>query len=402
MRGSFLIIVSLGVFGLAFGKTSKPAKPASSAPKIPANKRKTEAKAEKKGNILSAVGDLIVWATKGNECPLSADFAKKIAENKLFTEKTCGNEYNQRMVKAILKIHQKLEALRKENPKAASSKLQGGGYDATLGTWGQKVPFSLGSTKTVEFAVDDQPHCSGATFTAVMTMIQDVGNGSIFNSMSDEQLRNFSPAEIEPLLVTAAKKEGKKIPVTVPGSNKLTLVTAADFQKNRNNPKLPQYKVILDDHGVYGIVNNNQDGFRDVSRNLKSWAIAKSVNSSSTSIKPGTENFKNACPGDIMQWDRVSKGGHSGVFLGEVDGKVYFWSANQSTKGYGVTCEAATDMKPKIERITNPYALAAIPPYTGQPNLAGPQSPEKVQALMEKLPADEAEVLRAASHQETK
>ena len=188
-------------------------------------------------------------------------------------------------------------------------------------------------------------YCSGATFSAFMRTI-NVLDPAVFSGMTDKQLDNFTPG-------------------------------------------------LVDNHGIYGLINNDGSGVKDAASLMKAkgerYSFARIIESYDR------ENpFSNACAGDYIQFDRKErheipksklvsgfaisrKGrylGHSGVFLGtEINNEghkmAYFWSSNGDTRGYGVTCEPVAHLRPKIVRVTKPRNLQHIPEYSGLPNLKG-------------------------------
>lgn len=184
-------------------------------------------------------------------------------------------------------------------------------------------------------------YCSGATYTALIGTI-NVLSPEIFSLMSKKQLDNFTPG-------------------------------------------------LMDDHGLYGLVNNSGDGVRDAAKAMARFGdryrIAEIIDTNHA-VRP----FAKLCAGDYMQWDRKQRNeiseadyingfqangsGHSGVFLGveannEGQSMAYFWSSNGGTRGYGVTCEPVAHMSPKAIRFSNPKPLVHIPEYRAQAGLRG-------------------------------
>lgn len=184
-------------------------------------------------------------------------------------------------------------------------------------------------------------YCSGATYTALIGTI-NVLSPEIFSLMTKKQLDNFSPG-------------------------------------------------LMDNHGLYGLVNNSGDGVRDAAKAMARFGdryrIADIIDTNHA-VRP----LAKTCAGDYMQWDRkqrneISDGdyvkgfqsngsGHSGIFLGveannEGQAMAYFWSSNGGTRGYGVTCEPVAHMSPKVIRFNNPKPLVHIPEYRSQAGLSG-------------------------------
>lgn len=110
-----------------------------------------------------------------------------------------------------------------------------------------------------------------------------------------------------------------------------------------------------DNFGFWGAWNNNFEGAGDANRLIK---FGESITS-----------LHNACAGDFVNFNRKNGSGHSVVYLGQEDGKIYYWSSNKSTKGFGVSCEPISNIVQSataVTRITNPENVAKIESYSGQ------------------------------------
>lgn len=112
-----------------------------------------------------------------------------------------------------------------------------------------------------------------------------------------------------------------------------------------------------DNVGYWGAWKNDFGGVADANRMVQ---FGKDV------------PLNEACPGDMMKFSRTRRrGGHSVVFLGRDNGMIYYWSSNKSTAGYGVTCEAESNLvktgqyAPGIVRITNPKNIRNVEKFTG-------------------------------------
>jgi hypothetical protein len=110
-----------------------------------------------------------------------------------------------------------------------------------------------------------------------------------------------------------------------------------------------------DNFGFWGAWNNNYEGAGDANRLIK---FGNSIASLDT-----------ACAGDFVNFNRKNGSGHSVVYLGQEDGKIYYWSSNKSTRGFGVSCEPVTNLVQSataITRMTNPSNVANIENFSGQ------------------------------------
>jgi hypothetical protein len=110
-----------------------------------------------------------------------------------------------------------------------------------------------------------------------------------------------------------------------------------------------------DNFGFWGAWNNNYEGAGDANRLIKFGERITSLES--------------ACAGDFVNFNRKNKSGHSVVYLGQEDGKIYYWSSNKSTKGFGVSCEPVSNIvlsATAITRMTNPSNVANIENFSGQ------------------------------------
>ena len=110
-----------------------------------------------------------------------------------------------------------------------------------------------------------------------------------------------------------------------------------------------------DNLGFWGAWNNNYEGAGDANRLIK--------------FGDSIASLDRACAGDFVNFNRKNKSGHSVVYLGQEDGKIYYWSSNKSTKGFGVSCEPVSNIVQSataITRMTNPANVANIENYSGQ------------------------------------
>jgi len=320
-------------------------------PLIPSSTKHYERKNAEIESFWKKVGRFISFSPKEKEkgveeCPLSEDFAYLVASGKLLEtpidaenhiKNKCATEspYAKESLDEIVLIHKELSEMRKLNPKEPSLKKDGGGYNMERLNRGLKVQIPLSETCQVPANPSGKSHCSGALFTHSARLLFRVNQASASSKMSQKQLDNFIPRKISEVI---APKDSKG--------------RAISPEKN-----------ILDQYGYYGIVNNDGNGIRDVGDAFRKHKapISRAVNEHFS----GPKKFDNFCAGDWMQWDRPG-GGHSGVYLGRVKGKMYFWSSNTSTGGYGVTCEPEANLMPKGERLMSPENIAAIPEFNGE------------------------------------
>lgn len=188
------------------------------------------------------------------------------------------------------------------------SKIQpGGGYKYTgKGAQPTNQQITLGG-KTISTANRGVSYCSGASYTAFLKMV-DRMHPEVFQGMSKKKLQHFA------------------------------------FGHN-------------DNYGMWGAWNNSQNGVYDANR-LLPFGI-------------GFRDDGKACPGDYMKWGRTNgrTGGHSAVFLGNKNGRMYFWSSNKTTNGFGVSCERLDQIgRIDMVRVTNPQNLRHIAPFAGLRN----------------------------------
>ena len=110
-----------------------------------------------------------------------------------------------------------------------------------------------------------------------------------------------------------------------------------------------------DNFGFWGAWNNNYEGAGDANRLIK--------------FGEKVPSLKEACPGDFFNFNRKNGTGHSVVYLGQEGGKVYYWSSNKSTKGFGVSCypidKIVLNASP-ITRMTHPENVANIEKFSGK------------------------------------
>jgi hypothetical protein len=110
-----------------------------------------------------------------------------------------------------------------------------------------------------------------------------------------------------------------------------------------------------DNYGFWGAWNNNYEGAGDANRLIK--------------FGEKVPSLKEACAGDFFNFNRKNGTGHSVIYLGQEDGKVYYWSSNKSTKGFGVSCypidKIVLSASP-ITRMTHPENVANIEKYSGK------------------------------------
>lgn len=110
-----------------------------------------------------------------------------------------------------------------------------------------------------------------------------------------------------------------------------------------------------DNFGFWGAWNNNFHGTADANRLIK--------------FGDSIASLETACAGDFVNFNRKNKSGHSVVYLGQEDGKIYYWSSNKSTKGFGVSCEPVSNIvlsATAITRMTTPSNVANIENFSGQ------------------------------------
>lgn len=143
-----------------------------------------------------------------------------------------------------------------------------------------------------------------------------------------------------------------------------------------------------DNYGFWGAWNNNYEGAGDANRLIK---FGESVSS-----------LDSACAGDFVNFNRKNGSGHSVVYLGQEDGKIYYWSSNKSTKGFGVSCEPVSNIVQSataITRMTNPSNVANIEAYSGQnyahyykkkDNVPSNRTPEQDYLVEERSPASKS------------
>ena len=261
---------------------------------------------------------------KHGHCPLAAEFAEEIQNHTLLKNHPCASPspYNESILDEIFRVHQELESMKHAFPSSTVAGNPGGGYRQGRGD-GFNVQILAGDKVLFRANPNAHSYCSAAFITVFMRTVGRIDNGKIFSKMTYGQLRNF---------------------------------------KERLN----------DDHGVFGTLNNDGNGIWDLNARMKDFPIGERIGKFRD-----PKALENACAGDMMQWDRTnSKFGHEAIFVGRAGGKAYFWSANQGTRGYGVTCESEETMYPKIIRLTHPENLAAIPEYKGNPKLQGPFRPD--------------------------
>lgn len=109
-----------------------------------------------------------------------------------------------------------------------------------------------------------------------------------------------------------------------------------------------------DNFGFWGAWNNNFEGAGDANRLIK--------------FGEKVPSLKEACAGDFFNFNRKNGTGHSVIYLGQEDGKVYYWSSNKSTKGFGVSCYPIDKIVLKaspITRMTHPENVANIENFSG-------------------------------------
>jgi hypothetical protein len=377
--------------------------------------RETKASGDPVRQGLNAVSDklneiAINSGLKGSECPLADDFARWIGEGGLqkggLKKSNEGIEVNlpackdpanfdQVLLNEAQLIANELPALQAKAPKDSVFRRPGGGFrqgnknkdsfENEHEDDGVNIPMMAGNKVIFPGNLRAASYCSGGPTGLLTRAAGRVDNGLIFKYMTKEQLDNFIPFKMD---------------------------EHGNFRKVlHDNEKTGEGQ------GLFGIANNSRNGIWDFNQLMANGkhALGKFVNTI------GERNpFVNACAGNLMQWDRGSwspnghyerrkdrngravgkstwvrdpgehwgsdanyPGGHTGMFLGKVGDKVYFWSSNRGTKGYGVTCENANHMKPKIVAIKDPYQLAAIPPFTGQYNLRGKFDEARLKKVLE-------------------
>ena len=312
-----------------------------------------------------------------DRCPDAQEFAQRIGdasladaldsgEIKAFGSATdaCRNIYNGKILREIRLMHEELEALKKKHPNEPNLQKRGGGNDVVFGL-GVRVGVQLGKESLGPVSPNATSHCNGAIYTVITRMLNRLGNGMLFDEMSPEQRLNFNPWKMLPML------------------------------KRQRGPLKEGDAPYLENRGFYGVVGNSGNGFRDVRRFNPEYPISTPVSRE----PPKRGDVSGHCPGDIMQIDRqdpktLKMGfGHSVVYLGTRGSKTYFWSSNGSTEGYGVTCEDTDQMIPKTERITQPWNILGIPPFTGQAKLKRPVAADPAERAQQV--EEEAETLQA-------
>jgi len=110
-----------------------------------------------------------------------------------------------------------------------------------------------------------------------------------------------------------------------------------------------------DNYGFWGAWNNNYEGAGDANRLIK--------------FGEKVPSLKEACAGDFFNFNRKNGTGHSVVYLGQEGGKVYYWSSNKSTKGFGISCypiEKIVLNASPITRMTHPENVANIEKFSGK------------------------------------
>jgi hypothetical protein len=100
-----------------------------------------------------------------------------------------------------------------------------------------------------------------------------------------------------------------------------------------------------DNVGVWGYWNNSNRGAADLFDKL--------------GLGPTFNSFEDARPGDFMNIDWKSGGGHSVIFLGLEGDQVKFWSSNVSTGGFGEkTASRQSIQRATFSRLEHPEKLA--------------------------------------------
>jgi len=133
---------------------------------------------------------------------------------------------------------------------------------------------------------------------------------------------------------------------------------------------------------LYSVLNNDGTGMGDLA---KATGIGENI-----ANDPGQLGQKPLCPGDYVNFSRPIDDsgkayGHAAMLLGVFDGKMYWWSAQSASDGWGLDCVDVSKISKgdfAVTRITHPEELATfsenkLTPYLDKPKESAKEGSEQ-------------------------
>ncbi len=118
-------------------------------------------------------------------------------------------------------------------------------------------------------------------------------------------------------------------------------------------------KYFSTDSKLYNTLNNSKVQMGNLAEDL---GLGSEVSSD-------PKELANACPGDFVSFSRRLKRnskkwyGHQGLLAGIHNGKMYFWSAQTATKGWGIDCQDISGISKvdfAVTRVNNPKNIVNV------------------------------------------
>ena len=226
----------------------------------------------------------------------------------------------------------------------------GGGYDASLSA----IPTSIHTLKIGQHYMFDASfressnasttsYCGGASFTAFMMMLENLGDENPLNDISIDQAKNFD-------LFNYIKQSN--------GNYRYGNVSQVSYLTSKSPIRTSNFEK-RDFIGLFGSFNNDYGGVVDAN---KAYNFGEHITKKDE-----------ACPGDLLKFDRKDGHGHSVVYLGQIGKKFCYWSSNgngvpEEHEGFSIRCESSSAVNAwNFVRVTDKVQnLSRIKPYTGE------------------------------------
>lgn len=129
----------------------------------------------------------------------------------------------------------------------------------------------------------------------------------------------------------------------------------------------PLYDVMRNDHVQFGDVQGRlrKDDTRAGDAFGEQWGSQYPDSHGQKHLNPA-EALTHGCPGDFLNfsrkiWNSNKKLGHGGIFLGVENDRVYWWSSNSASDGWGIDCAKLSDIQNgdfALTRVKDPKYLS--------------------------------------------